>query len=61
MDLIRELNLTGERKGERALSLLLSAVIKDIQDIQEDENPKTNAIRLGLLGYETEKDRGRMN
>lgn len=60
MDLIQELNLHGERKGERLLSLIQQSIMKDIQEIPEDE-PILSVISLACLGYEIEGDKGRMN
>ena len=59
MDLIQEFNIHGKRKGERLLSLLQQSIIADVMELAVDEDVRMNRLRLGLLGYEVEGDKGR--
>lgn len=59
MGLIQEFNIHGERKGERLLALLQQSIIADVVEMAVDEDVRMNRLRLSLLGYEVEGDKGR--
>ena len=62
VDLISELNLTGKDKGEQAISLIQQSLFIELEEkISDEGDPMVNLIRLSLIGYESEGDRGRMN
>lgn len=61
-DLISELNLTGKDKGEQAISLIQESLFIELEEkIKDEGEPMVNLIRLALIGYAPEGDRGRMD
>ena len=61
-DLISELNLSGKDKGEQAISLIQQSLFIELEEkISDEGEPMVNLIRLSMIGYEPEGDRGRMD
>jgi hypothetical protein len=60
-NLIEELGLEGKGKGERTISLIQSSLFAELELIKDGDEEMVNLVRLGLMGYEVEGNRKRMN